>query len=67
MTKRHGTQPGDPQKAAKAMYELAVLPDPPLRCVLGSDAYSGVKQKLEEHARNVEKFEVLSKGTDVDR
>lgn len=38
-TKRNGTQPGDPQKGAKAMYDLALLKDPPLRAVLGSDAY----------------------------
>ena len=37
---RHGTQAGDPIKGAKAMYELACLPDPPLRVVIGTDAYS---------------------------
>ena len=37
--KRHGAQPGDPIKGAKAMYELAILPEPPLRAVIGTDAY----------------------------
>ena len=38
MGKRNGTQAGEPAKGARAMYELAVLEDPPLRCCLGSDA-----------------------------
>lgn len=36
---RHMTQAGEPVKGAKAMYELAIMKDPPLRVVLGSDAY----------------------------
>ena len=39
MGARHGNQVGDPIKGAKAMYELAVMKDPPLRVVIGSDAY----------------------------
>ena len=39
MGERHGTQAGDPKKGGKAMYELAVMEDPPLRVVIGSDAY----------------------------
>ena len=39
MGARHGNQEGDPVKGAKAMYELAVMNDPPLRVVIGSDAY----------------------------
>lgn len=38
MGARHGTQAGDPVKGARAMYELAMMKDPPLRCVIGSDA-----------------------------
>jgi len=63
---RHGKQPGDPAKAAKAMYELAVMEDPPLRCVLGTDAYKGITGKLKTYQENVEKFEKLSNSTDVD-
>ena len=39
MGDRNGTQAGDPKKGGKAIYELAVLQDPPLRVVIGSDAY----------------------------
>lgn len=63
---RHGTQPGDPTKAARAMYELAVMKDPPLRCAIGSDAYSKMVQKAETYAKEVKKFEKLSNSTDVD-
>ena len=39
MNKRHGTQSGDPKKGAQAMYQFAIMKDPPLRAVLGTDAY----------------------------
>ena len=39
MGNQNGTQVGDPKKGAKAMYELALLEDPPLRVVIGSGAY----------------------------
>ena len=39
MGQRHGTQAGDPKKGGQAMYQLAVLEDPPLRAVIGTDAY----------------------------
>ncbi len=66
MEERHMKQAGDPPKAAKAMYELAVMEDPPLRCILGSDAYTGINAKLESYRENVKKFEKLSNSTDVD-
>jgi NAD(P)-dependent dehydrogenase (short-subunit alcohol dehydrogenase family) len=66
MKARHGTQAGDPRKAAKAFYELAVMEDPPLRCVVGTDAYAGINKKLETYKENVKKFEKLSTSTDVD-
>ncbi|CAI6232273.1 unnamed protein product [Periconia digitata] len=66
MGKRHGNQPGDPTKAAIAMYELAVMEDPPLRCILGTDAYSMINEKLDTYSKNVKKFEKLSNSTDVD-
>jgi hypothetical protein len=42
MSKRHNKQAGDPIKGAKAMYKLAIMSDPPLRVVVGTDAYAGV-------------------------
>jgi hypothetical protein len=66
MTKRHGTQRGDPKKAAKAMYEFAIMEDPPLRVAVGVDAYEGVMGKLEEYKEVYSKHEKLSRSTDVD-
>ncbi len=66
MSKRHGNQPGDPRKAARAMYDLAVMKDPPLRVVIGSDAYKTVMNKIERYEENYKKFETLSNSTDVD-
>lgn len=66
MGERNGTQAGDPPKAARAMYELATTQDPPLRCVLGSDALKAIKGKLETYKTNVDKWADLSDSTDVD-
>jgi NAD(P)-dependent dehydrogenase (short-subunit alcohol dehydrogenase family) len=66
MGKRHGTQAGDPIKGAKAFYELAVMKDPPLRCIVGTDAYAAINEKLETYRENVKKYEALSTSTDVD-
>lgn len=66
MKKRNGTQAGDPPKGARCMYELAVMKDPPLRCVIGTDAYAGINEKLDQYRDNVKKFEKLSTSTDVD-
>lgn len=63
---RHGKQPGDPVKAANAMYELATMKDPPLRCALGSDAYKQMHVKVDTYAKEVKKYEALSNSTDVD-
>ncbi|KIW08558.1 uncharacterized protein PV09_00523 [Verruconis gallopava] len=66
MAKRHGTQAGDPVKAGKVFYELAVMEDPPLRVVVGSDAYTALGNKLETYQANWKRFEKLSNSTDVD-
>ncbi|KAL8712837.1 MAG: hypothetical protein Q9220_003045 [cf. Caloplaca sp. 1 TL-2023] len=63
---RHNTQAGDPVKGAKAMYDLAVMEDPPLRVVIGSDAYKGIMNKISEYSENYKKYEKLSNSTDVD-
>jgi len=66
MGEQNGTQAGDPTKGAKAMYDLAVMADPPLRCVIGTDAYEKINEKLENYSKSVKKFEKISNSTDVD-
>ncbi|KAI4228380.1 MAG: hypothetical protein L6R36_001663 [Xanthoria steineri] len=64
---RHMTQAGEPVKGAKAMYELAIMKDPPLRVVLGSDAYKTIMSKIDTYSENFKKYEKLSYSTDVDK
>ncbi|KAF2818440.1 NAD(P)-binding protein [Ophiobolus disseminans] len=66
MGERHGTQAGDPAKAAKVWYDLAVMDDPPIRCIVGTDAYTNINKKLDAYKENVQKFEKWSNSTDVD-
>jgi hypothetical protein len=56
----------DPYKAAKAWYELAVMKEPPLRCIVGTDAFGRMQKKLESYTANHKRFEKLSNSTDVD-
>jgi hypothetical protein len=48
----NGKQPGDPKMAAQAIVQLTQEQKPPLRLLLGSDAYSGAEKndlaRLEE-------------------
>lgn len=66
MGERHGKQAGDPAKAAKVFYDLAVMDDPPIRCIVGTDAYTNINKKLDAYKENVQKFEKWSNSTDVD-
>ena len=66
MAKRHGTQAGDPPKAARAMWDVANMQDPPLRVALGSDAYDVVMEKIKEYQEIYPRYEEFSKSTDVD-
>ncbi|MEM9340869.1 MAG: oxidoreductase [Bacteroidota bacterium] len=59
-----GNQVGDPVKAAKAMFELAILENPPVHLPLGGPAYKRVRMKLEEFEKEVADFEYLGKPTD---
>lgn len=41
-------QPEDPVKGAKAIYELACMDNPPLRCVLGTIAHKGMQEQIKK-------------------
>ncbi len=66
MGERNGTQAGDPIKGAKTMYHLAVMEDPPLRVVIGTDAYKAIMGKIESYGENYKKYEKISNSTDVE-
>ncbi|KAI0154900.1 hypothetical protein GGR57DRAFT_511850 [Xylariaceae sp. FL1272] len=66
MAKRHNHQAGDPVKGAKAMYEFAIMKDPPLRSVIGTDAWTRIFDKLSSYEKSQKRFEQLANSTDVD-
>ncbi|KAJ4364527.1 hypothetical protein N0V83_009122 [Neocucurbitaria cava] len=63
---RHHKQAGDPAKAAKVFYDLALMDDPPIRCVVGTDAYSLINKKLDTYNESIQRFEKWSNSTDVE-
>ncbi|KAF2456035.1 hypothetical protein BDY21DRAFT_364788 [Lineolata rhizophorae] len=66
MAARHGTQPGDPKKGAQAFYDLAVMENPPIRCLVGTDAFALMKKKLAADEKLLVDFEKISNSTDID-
>ncbi|WP_050476601.1 oxidoreductase [Herbaspirillum rhizosphaerae] len=62
---RSGKQPGDPRKAAQAMLTLAESAEPPAHLLLGSDALELVRKKLETVRAELDKWEKLTRSTDV--
>ena len=66
MGARNQTQAGDPVKGAKAMYDLAIIKDPPLRVVIGTDAYKAIMGKIESYGENYKRYESISNSTDVE-
>ncbi len=57
---------GDPDKAAKAIIELADSPEPPVHLVLGSEAIAMVKQANVVRNEEMEKWLQISTATDAD-
>ena len=58
-----GQQPGDPQKAAAAMFHVANHPNPPLRLVLGADTLTAFHDKLEAVAADLAAWKDISINT----
>lgn len=56
----NGKQPNDPEKAALAIYDVVQMPNPPLRLLLGGDAYERAMQKI---AQLTADFEGMKKVT----
>lgn len=60
----NGNQPGDPEKAAVALIELAAMENPPVHLVLGSDAFQMANNKLSTFQNEISDFKTLSISTD---
>jgi NAD(P)-dependent dehydrogenase (short-subunit alcohol dehydrogenase family) len=59
-----GKQPGDPAKAAAALLHIASLPEPPLRLLLGSDAYDAAQRHASEILASDREWKALTTSTD---
>jgi NAD(P)-dependent dehydrogenase (short-subunit alcohol dehydrogenase family) len=62
----HGTQPGDPAKAAAALIEAVESEQPPFMLLLGNDASNGFRAALDALRAEVDAWEQLSRSTDFD-
>jgi NAD(P)-dependent dehydrogenase (short-subunit alcohol dehydrogenase family) len=56
---------GDPAKAAQAILKIASVPEPPLRLLLGSDAFKVAREADEAKIANDEAWKELTHSTDV--
>jgi NAD(P)-dependent dehydrogenase (short-subunit alcohol dehydrogenase family) len=59
-----GSEPGDPVKAAKVLFDVSRMDEPPLRLVLGKFAKQYVKEGYEESLAELERWGRLSLSTE---
>ncbi|HET7335101.1 MAG TPA: hypothetical protein VFI93_08280, partial [Rhizomicrobium sp.] len=59
-------EPGDTIKAADAIFSISGTANPPLRLLLGSDAYQYATGKLSAQSAEIEAWEELTKSIDYD-
>lgn len=59
-----GKQPGDPERAAKAIVKAVEAENPPLRLLLGVAALKGARNKLNELKRDFDTWEDTTTGAD---
>ena len=63
----HGTQIGDPEKAADVFIKLAEHPEPPVRLFMGSDSYNRAQQKIDLLIKDMETWKALTMETDYEQ
>lgn len=59
-----GKQPGDPKKAAQAMLHVANDPNPPLRLLLGPDAWELLQGRMDSFHQNLQAQKSVTLSTD---
>lgn len=62
----HGTQPGDPAKAAEAILAIVDSPNPPSLAVLGQDAWDAFAAVADAELTELEEWKDLSVSTGID-
>ena len=60
---RGQAQPGDPEKAARAIVATLDTEEPPLRLVLGADAVEAIRNKLDSTQAELDRWEAVSRDT----
>jgi NAD(P)-dependent dehydrogenase (short-subunit alcohol dehydrogenase family) len=61
----HGTQPGDPAKAAQAIISAVESDEPPAFLLLGTDALNTFRRLAEARLDSIKRWEHLSTSTDI--
>jgi NAD(P)-dependent dehydrogenase (short-subunit alcohol dehydrogenase family) len=64
---RNGNQPGDPDKAGKAVATFLTSPEPPMHLLLGSDAFDYVQKELETLREEFSNWESLTRSTNFEQ
>jgi NAD(P)-dependent dehydrogenase (short-subunit alcohol dehydrogenase family) len=62
----HGTQPGDPAKAAQAIIAAVEAAEPPAFLLLGNDALSTYRRIATARLDSIKAWEYLTTSTDID-
>ena len=62
----NANQPGDPEKAADVMIEVALQENPSLHLFLGADAYEAAQQKIDLVKADMEIYRSLATNTNFD-
>jgi NAD(P)-dependent dehydrogenase (short-subunit alcohol dehydrogenase family) len=62
----HGTQAGDPAKAADAIIDAVEADEPPAFLLLGTDALTNYRRIADERAAEISRWEKLTASTDFD-
>jgi len=62
--KASGNQPGNPERAAQAMFDLVRMDNPPLHLPLGKAAVKGALDKFATITKEVEQYAHIGNGAD---
>lgn len=62
----NNNQPGDPDKAAAVMIEVAAMPQPPVHLFLGPDAYNLADAKIQSLQKDMEALRHSATATNFD-
>jgi NAD(P)-dependent dehydrogenase (short-subunit alcohol dehydrogenase family) len=60
----HGTQPGDPDRAARVIIDTVEADEAPFRLLLGSDAVHIVREELQGRIDEIDAWAAVSRTTD---